>query len=264
MRLIEALLLGFIQGVTEFLPVSSSGHLVLARVIIGLEDIPLLFDVLLHVSTLAAVVLVFRRRIFSILGSLRRFLLRKTLASDAENLRLTVVVIGASLCTAVVGGGLSLVDIDQHPKIVSALFIVTGLILLATRFAKGTRGYDKAGVKQTLVTGIAQGLGVLPGISRSGITISAALFTGMDREKAGEFSFLIAIPAIIGALALELRQTGDLMAVVPPAVLGVGIAAAFISGLASLLLLLRLIRSGKLYLFCIYLIPLGIAGIILI
>ena len=264
MTIFEALLLGFIQGITEFIPVSSSGHLVVVRSIIGLEDIPLLFDVFLHVATLVAVVLVFRRRIIGIFGSLRRLLIRKKTDNDAENLRIVLIVIGASVCTAIIGGGLSFIEIDQHPKVVSLLFIVTGLVLLATRCAKGSIGYSDAGAKLTLITGIAQGLGVLPGISRSGITISAALFAGMDREKAGEFSFLIAIPAIVGALALELRQTGDLMAVVPPAILGVGVSAAFISGLVSLYILLRLIRSGKLFIFSVYLIPLGIIGAILL
>lgn len=262
MTILEAFILGLIQGITEFLPVSSSGHLLIARSVIGLEDIPLLFDVFLHVATLVAVMLVFRRRIIGILGSLRRFIMRKTAEPDRENLRLTTIILGASICTAVVGGGLSLVELTQYPKIVSVLFIVTGLFLLGARLAKGAIGYREAGMKQSLITGVAQGLGVLPGISRSGITISAALLAGMDRDKAGEFSFLIAIPAIIGALALELRQTGDLMTVVPPMVLGVGVAAAFLSGLASLLVLLKVIRRGKLHWFCVYLFPLGIIGII--
>ena len=262
MDFIESLLLGLLQGATEFLPVSSSGHLIMARFIFEIDNIPVLFDILLHLSTLVAVVLVFRRRILAIIVSLIRFARRQTDDEDRINLRLFVLIILATVCTGSVGAGLSYLDAELHPKLISSLFIVTGLILIGTKFMTGNKQYDRLGVKEAAVTGLAQGIGVLPGISRSGITIAAALGVGVDREKAGEFSFLIAFPAIVGAAILDIRQAGDLMDIVTPVSLSVGMGAAFLSGLASLLLLIRLIRGGKLYLFSIYLIPLGILTLI--
>ncbi len=262
MNLIESLLLGLLQGATEFLPVSSSGHLVMSRYLFDIENIPLLFDILLHVSTLVAVVLVFRRRIIGILVSLIRLIRRRNTADDRINLKLFLLIMLATVCTGIVGALLSLLDAELHPKLVSSLFIVTGTILIGTKFMHGRKRYGDIGVKEGFVAGIAQGLGVLPGISRSGITIAAALGAGVDREQAGEFSFLISIPAIIGAAFLDFSQAGNLMAVVAPLSLAIGMTAAFISGLFSLVLLLRLIKSGKFYLFSIYLIPLGIALLI--
>ena len=263
MSLIESLLLGLLQGATEFLPVSSSGHLIMARFLFGIESIPILFDILLHISTLVAVLLVFRRRILAIFVSLIRWAARRVDAEDRVNLKLLALIVVATVCTGVVGGALSYLDAELYPKLVSSLFIVTGVILICTKLMHGTKQYGQIGILEGVVTGLAQGMGVLPGISRSGITIAAALATGVDREKAGEFSFMIAIPAIIGAALLDIRQAGDLLDVIAPVSLAAGMAAAFLSGLVCLVLLLKLIKSGKLYLFSIYLIPLGIALLIL-
>ncbi len=262
MSFLQSLILGALQGITEFLPVSSSGHLVVMREVMEIKAVPPLYDVLLHIATLFVVIIVFRKRIGSILISLFRFFTGKKEEADAENLRLTLVILVATFFTAIVGLGISFLDVGRFPKLVSALFIVTGLILLFARFGKGNMGYDKIGVKHGIITGIAQGLGVLPGISRSGITISASLVSGMNREKAGEYSFLISLPAILGALILTLKDSGDLVSSVSPGVMAAGFITAFLVGLGSLLVLLRLIKSGKLYLFCFYLIPLGIAGLL--
>jgi undecaprenyl-diphosphatase len=262
MSLLESFLLGLLQGVTEFLPVSSSGHLVMARFLFGIDNIPILFDILLHLATLIAVLLVFRRRIIAIILSLVRFIRGRKTADDSVNIKLFILILLATLCTVVVGVGLSFLDAELRPKLVSSLFIVTGVILIGTRFAKGTKTYEQIGVREAVTAGLAQGIGVLPGISRSGITIAAALGAGVDREKAGEFSFLIAIPAILGAAFLDLPHSGELMDVVAPFGLAIGMAAAFVSGLFSLVLLVRLIKSGKFYLFSIYLIPLGVSLLI--
>jgi len=145
---------------------------------------------------------------------------------------------------------------------VSALFIVTGGILWWTRYKQGTINYGTIGMKQGLITGFGQGLGVLPGISRSGITISAALVSGMDRERAGEYSFLMSIPAILGALILKLKEADALFSSASPMIVAAGFVSAFIVGMLSLLLLLSLVRKGRLYLFSFYLLPLGIAGLL--
>ena len=264
MNMLESLLLGLLQGATEFLPVSSSGHLIMARQLIGVEEIPQFFDILLHMATLVAVIIVFRRRVLAILISLLRLIRRNVSDEDRVNLKMLLLIIIATVCTGVIGAGLSYLDVDQFPRIIAVLFIVTGLMLLSAKFLNRSRVVEQIGVKQAIITGIAQGLGVLPGISRSGITISAAIMSGVDREKAGEFSFLIALPAILGAALLKMSQAGDLMNVLSPSSLAVGISAAFLSGLFCLLLLIRLINKGKLFLFSFYLIPLGIVSLILL
>jgi undecaprenyl-diphosphatase len=263
MTFIQAIILGIVQGLTEFLPVSSSGHLVLLKHLFDIEEVPILFDVLLHVSTLMVVIIVFRQRILKLFISLGKFITRKNDKADANNLRLIWVIIVATALTAAVGYSVSLLEISQKPKIVSALFIVTAAILVSSYYAKGEKKYRELTWKEGAFTGLAQGLGVLPGISRSGITIAASLHAGIEREKAGEYAFLISIPAVLGALILSLNDAQALADVSSPLVVLSGIAASFIVGLASLLLLLVLVRKAKLYLFALYLVPLGIAGLII-
>ncbi|MFW5688200.1 MAG: undecaprenyl-diphosphate phosphatase [Spirochaetota bacterium] len=264
MTILEAILFGVIQGATEFLPVSSSGHLAVTKTILSLSEVPILFDVLLHVATLLVVVVYFRSRIGKVFVSLGRWVARNATDEDAPNLRLAWVIVVATVVTGGLGILINELDVGMHPKIVSALFIVTALILIGAHFMSGRRGYERIGLKDALIVGAAQGLGVLPGISRSGITISASLASGLSREKAGEFAFLISIPAILDALVLSLRDAGELAAVVSPAGLVAGFASALVVGLLSLVLLVRLIKSGKLFYFSFYLIPLGIVGLILL
>jgi undecaprenyl-diphosphatase len=266
MSTVQSLILGALQGAAEFLPISSSGHLLLARRLMGLSEIPVLYDVLLHVATLAVVVLVFHRRIGQILTAFGRWVARRRREEDAEDLHLLLYLL---LATAVTGGVGLVMDrleprILARPKILAVLFLVTGLILLATLLFRGGRGYSQLGVPAALLVGLAQGIGVLPAISRSGITIAACLACGLEREKAGEFAFLLAVPAILGALALKLRELGTLEAQVRPLPLAAGLLASFAVGLASLILLLRVVRRGRLAFFSIYLIPLGVAAFFLL
>ena len=146
----------------------------------------------------------------------------------------------------------------------SILFIVTAAILLLTRFIKvDDSGYEKAGVKTAVITGVAQGLAVFPGISRSGMTIASSLYAGVGKDKAGEYSFLLSIPAILGALLLELKDFEQLSSSVDPLVITAGMVTAFVVGLVSVLFLLRLIKRNKLYFFSFYLIPFGIISFFL-
>ena len=259
-----AILLAILQGITEFLPVSSSGHLAVLKAVLDVGDVPILFDVILHIATLVVVVFVFRQRIWGILRSIGRWIARRADETDGENLRLTWVIIVATVMTAIVGLGVGQLDTGASPRVVSALFVVTGLILIGSRCFSGTRDYRKLGLRDGLVVGFSQGLGVFPGISRSGITISAGLVSGLNREKAGEFAFLVSIPAILGAFILTVRDAGELSESVGAAALVLGFIAALIVGTGALTLLLRLVRSGKLFYFAIYLIPLGIVGMILL
>ena len=263
MTLIQSILLGILQGATEFLPVSSSGHLLVLRSIMGVGDVPVLFDILMHIPTLIAIVLVFRRRIAALLISLWRFARRASTAEDQPNLRLVVLILLASLSTAVVG--LAVAKLQDYvvftTRAVGVCFVITALVLIASRFLKARTENPLPGFKVGFITGLAQGLGVLPGISRSGITISAALASGLERKAAGEFAFLISIPAIVGALALKIADFESMP--VSPVSLLAGMAAAFAVGLVSLMLLLRLVRQGRLFLFGFYLLPVGIAAIVL-
>ncbi len=258
MSLLQSVLLGIIQGVAEFLPVSSSGHLVIARHLMGFGDIPILFDVLMHVPTLIAIIIVFRKRIGEILVSLSRVIRRNNGPEDGENLRLLGVICVATVCTALAGLGLAKLQ-DRFvltTKLVSAFFLLTAVILIVSRSFRGSKQYRDLGIKEGIITGIAQGIGVLPGVSRSGITISASLAAGMSRERAGEYAFLVSIPAILGAVAFKVRDIEALA--ISPLVLAAGMLTSFVVGLFSLLLLLRIVRQGRLYLFSFYLIPLGI------
>jgi undecaprenyl-diphosphatase len=262
MTILQAIILGALQGITEFLPVSSSGHLVVMKSLLHLSEIPPLFDVLLHISTLAVVCIVFRKKIGAVAAALFRGTAKKQKEGDRENIKLFFIIIAATVVTVICGYAISFLHVEKSPKIVSVLFIATACVLIGTRFVKGGREYGDIGLKEGLFVGFAQGLGVFPGISRSGITISASLYGGLSREKAGEFSFLISIPAIIGAFVVTLRDAEALGAMISGGVLAAGIAASFVVGFFSLLLLLRLVRGGRLYFFALYLVPLGVIGLI--
>lgn len=264
MSSLQSLLLGVLQGVAEFLPISSSGHLALLKNVMNLADIPILYDVLLHVSTLVVVVIVFRARIAAILSSIWRALRRSGRPEDGENLKLTLYILAATVVTAVIGFFLSRFEelFFHRPRTVSLLLLLTALILLSTLLSKAKRDYVNMGILGALLIGLAQGIGVLPGISRAGITIAAALLWGLDRQRAGEFSFLLAIPAILGALLLQLRQAGSLFEAVDPLAVIVGLLASFAVGLVSLLACLRIVRKGKLAWFSVYLVPLAVISFI--
>ncbi|AHC13701.1 undecaprenyl-diphosphate phosphatase [Salinispira pacifica] len=264
MTALQAAAFGLIQGLTEFLPVSSSGHLALLKSIWGFEDVSILFDVLLHVATLAAVLIVFRKRIWKLILSLLHGIRGRADEGDRMHLKLILMLLLATVITAVLGIGIDeMLQPASNIKLVSLLFIVTaGILILSSRVKPGNKGYKELGVRESIITGVAQGMGVFAGISRSGITISAGIFAGLKREEAGEFSFLLAIPAILGAAILKIPELGDLQGSIGGLPLILGISAAFFSGLISLILLMKLVRSGKLHYFSLYLIPLGIAGLI--
>lgn len=265
MTIIQACILGFFQGVAEFLPISSSGHLLLFKDLMGLAEVPALFDVVLHLATLASIVVVFRRRVFGIIISMARWVARRHGESDAENLALVPPAIVATLLTAIIGFGLDRIDFSGAPRLVSGFFLATAAILvLASRRKPGTATYGTMGLRRGVVVGIAQGIGVLPGISRSGITISAGLASGLERGVAGELSFLLAIPAILGAFILKLGDAVALAGTVAPLSLASGSVVAFLTGIASLRLLMPLVRKGRLGWFAAYLVPAGILGLFLL
>lgn len=259
----DGLILGLVQGLTEFLPVSSSGHLVLARNYLTIPEVPLLFDVLLHVATLLVIVYYYRVLVTRLVMATLRFLGRRGKEDDREDLRLVLVVIGATILTVVMALGLRMLDLpEDSTPMVSALMLVTAVLLASTAFVdRVIKPKDHYTWVQALVTGIGQGFGTLAGISRSGITLTSALWTGMKREKAGEYAFILSIPAVLGALVLTLFEdpvATQSMALLP---ILIGCVAAFITGLAALKLLLWMVRTAKLWYFSFYLVVVGVFGL---
>lgn len=271
---IKAVILGVIQGLTEFLPVSSSGHLVIAQRLLGLKEPPLLYDLLLHSATFLAVVIVLRSRVWSLLkavGRLPRFLTslfqKEQLAIGDDPEAWTVILIFA---TTAVTGGIGILFLDPFKEafnslpIVSGTLILTGILLFFSRKQVLTEGKSPSGatLRDALIIGAMQGAAILPGLSRSGTTIAAAIFLGFNRRFAGEYSFLISLPAIAGAFILESRHGfGPIES--PPVSVAIGIVVALILGVISLKLLLGWIRSGRLTPFAYYCWAVGIlAGVL--
>ena len=283
MTAVKALLLGLIQGIAEFLPISSSGHLELFKNILGLTEVPLLFDVILHIATLFAVVAVLRKRIGAIFAALWRFLFGRKAPSakglsktqkkkdeeSQQNLAFVLPIIIATAVTGVIGILIEKVLLEEFAwmsgtKFVAVDMLITAAILGLTAIVKpGERGPARIGKGRAAFIGFAQGIGVFSGISRSGITISAGLFAGLNRETAGELSFLLSIPAILGAFVLTIKDAGSMMATISFAQLALAFIAALLSGMASLKILMKIIKSGKIYWFAPYLVLVGISGLLL-
>ena len=276
MSVLEGILLGVLQGIAEFLPISSSGHLAIVQKLFNLEDVPLLYDVFLHLATLGAVVLFFRKRIWSLLQVVGRWICRRSLTEDKADLQTIVALLLGTFVTGIFGIFLSdVVETIDVKYICVGFFVTAGLLIFSDaveerrrkkRFATepdSTVG-KASGVKplQGLGIGLAQGFGVLPGISRSGSTIAGALLCGVNREQAGEFSFLLSIPAILGAFVLQLDDLDEIGSAVGIAPVVAGCIAAFVAGIFALAVLMKIIRKGKLEWFAAYLIPLGILGLI--
>ncbi|MDH5492890.1 MAG: undecaprenyl-diphosphate phosphatase [Myxococcales bacterium] len=257
---LTAALLGVVQGFTEFLPVSSSGHVALGAFFFGLEEPPLSLAIALHGGTLLATVVFLRADLRSLGASLRGGASApRTFLSSQDGQTLLAIVI-ASIPTAVIGlllrhwaEALSLL-----PWAIGACLLVSGLLVLSTRGREGARAVLPLGAAALL--GLAQGLAVLPGISRSGTTIAVAMLLGLRGEAAFRFSFLLSLPAVTGAVLLELLGSDAMERLGAGALIGGAIAA--LSGYLALALLRRLVTEGRLALFAIYLFPIGLALII--
>jgi len=239
MDLIEVVVLGVTQGLTEWLPISSSGHLVLAQTLMGLE-VPLGFYAALHLGTLLAVVVYFRADLLRIISA---FLRAET---GSKEFRLGLYVISGTIPTAV----LALVfrgffeSLFSSPLAVAVGLMITGVLLISSRFGGRSREVD---LPRSLLIGLFQGIAIAPGVSRSGATISVALASGIQPKEAFRFSFILSIPAIIGANLLEFGST---LTVSYQSLLGFAIAAA--TGYIAIRIVDRVILREKLHLFSIY------------
>ncbi len=242
-RSIEAWGLGILQGLTEFFPISSSGHLVLAQQWFGVTGSTLTFDILLHGGTLIAILIFFWPKI--------RYLSSKE-----------IFLVGLGTIPAVIAG-LTLKDqIEASFMSLSGVglgFIISGgLLLLIKRWKPGTKTITDLSISQVLMVGLMQALAIVPSISRSGATIVAGLLFGLSREAAFDFAFILAIPVIAGAMVMELPELASLSAVE----LGVylqGFIGALGAGLGSIFLLKKVIKAGKLFWFGWYCVGLGLA-----
>jgi len=270
MTLWESILLVIIQGVTEFLPISSSGHLTLFGAFLGVSggegDHYRFFAVMTHFGTLLAIVLHYRNDLVALAAAPFKAAGRgfKASGAEAETLRLLGILVLATLPAVAVG--LLFDDLIEElftRPLPAAIFLsVTGFILLSTRWT-GPRAKGEVGVRNGFLVGLAQALAILPGISRSGSTISMGLAAGIERQKAARFAFLLAVPALIGAALFDTLKIESLSQVNWPVVLA-GTVSAFISGYLSLVALLRLLSRAGFWLFSWYCWAASLLGILLI
>lgn len=250
------MLLGLIQGLTEFLPVSSSGHLALASHFLKVENPGLTFEIVLHFGTLLSVLVYFRRQLWSMFLSLFN-------KEMIEERRMIGYLLIATLPAAVIGLSLKhqFEALSNQPSTVALLLCVTGAVLLLPRFLPQKRGNQPMTLRTALIMGFGQAFAILPGISRSGSTIVSGLLCKVNPAKAAEFSFLLAIPAIGGATVLALRDLENIDSALAIPYLAGG-TIAFVSGLAAVYAVLSSIRKGKFEYFAYYCIAVGVISFI--
>ncbi len=245
----ESIVEGIIQGLTEFLPVSSSGHLHISHGLFNSKtSISLSFTIFLHLFSLFAVLIIFRKSIINIIkGILSAISEKKT----NEDFNLGMMVIVGTIPTAIIG--LLFEDYFEEtfssPLVVSVILFFNGIILYSSKFFQQKNG--ELTYKKAFIIGLVQGLAITPGISRSGSTISTAILLGVNREKAGVFSFLLSIPAILGAVVLGYKGFLSISVNDFYVYLTGGLFAFFV-GLFSLVILLKLIKKGNFYIFAYY------------
>jgi undecaprenyl-diphosphatase len=266
---LQALILGIVQGLTEPLPVSSSGHLILVPWIGDFtylrenEVFNKTFDVALHIGTLAGVMFYFRTEVAMMLRGLRRLITRRKVESEDDRLALLMVI---GTLPAVFFGAIGEDFIDTklgEPWQIAILLAVFGLLLAWADRRPETRKLDSVGPRDAVQVGLMQALALIPGVSRSGVTITAGRLLGLDRDAAARFAFLLLIPSTGGAVVFKGAQTAA--EGLPPGVIGpmlIGIAAAAVSGYAAIAGLLRFVRTRNYDIFVIY--RLIVAAIVLL
>ena len=249
-------MLGALQGATEFLPVSSSGHLVVGQTLLGLEIQGVQFEVAVHVATLISVLVMYRGRLIELLyGTLRR---------DGDAWRYVGLLAVATLPAGVVGVFFrdSIEGLFERPFVPATAFLVTGAILWSTRRALGREDWKKPGWGVALLIGFAQAFALVPGISRSGTTVAMALWLGVAAEEAAAFSFLMAIPAIAGTALLQIPELTSQGLTLSGTALAVGSGVAAITGILAIKAFVVLLARRAFHRFAIYCWALGTAFLI--
>ncbi len=267
----QAIILGIIQGLAEFFPVSSSGHLVIFQHLFGLTQPVVLFDVTVHMGTLAAIVLYFYKDIINIVTAacsfLAAFVTGKVTFSEGvkdADVKMAFLIIAGTIPTAIIGLGINHFSetLFMSLVVVGAALLATALLLIGTRWIKKNEsGEANFSFKTALGIGVMQGIAVIPGLSRSGITIAMGLLMGLDRETAARYSFLLSVPAIIGALILSLvtETTG---AQLPLHIFVFALGTSFVVGYGALALLVKIVDKGHLYYFAPYCALVGIMALV--
>ncbi len=273
MNVVSAIFFGIIQGLTEFLPVSSSGHLAIMQNIFGMENVEetsLTFTVLLHLGTLIAVFLVYRRDIFPLIpafftGLGKLFHGKRKLADYNERERMVFFVILATVplvLAVLMKDGVAL--LSAHTKVIGFILMLNALVLyISDRFSGGNGGINEMTPRSAVMVGLCQFCAVLPGLSRSGATITGGLLQGFSREFAVKFSFILSIPAILGANILEVPKIvsnpipqGEMVAYIA------GVVAAALSGIAAMKLLQFISRKSNFRIFSYYCLAAGLIAVI--
>ncbi len=241
----EALVLGFVQGATEFLPVSSSGHLVMAQAVLSIEIPGVLFEVAVHLATLVSILLVYRARVWELTrGALRR---------DAEDLRYIGMIVVATIPAGLLGvlAKERIEMLFDNPYAPGFALMVTGLILWSSRWALPRATDERPTWLVALLIGIAQAFALIPGISRSGTTVVVALWLGLEAREAAAFSFLMAVPAIGGAAVLQIPDLGQAVSLSWP-VLAIGGIAAAVTGVLAIRTFVAMLARRSFHLFAPY------------
>ena len=246
MTFLQAVISGLVQGVAEFLPISSSGHLVILHKLMGLNEPEVFFDIFLHLGTLAAVFIVFGREIIESITTKKRIGL--------------LILISSAVTFVIVLFFIKNIEAAfNNVRTIGLMFVITGIWLIAGNFIRlGTEGMT---VFKACIIGLSQGIAALPGISRSGATISTGLFLGLDGQAAAKFSFLLSIPAILGAFVFKIKEAGFNLTGVNVNYF-IGFFVSCIVGIISLKLLLRILYRNKFHWFGVYCIVVGILVVI--
>lgn len=259
MSIIEAIILGIVQGLTEFLPVSSSGHLELGKAILGAVPDPeanMRFTVVLHAATALSTIVVFRKDILQLLKGLFQF-------KWNDETKFSLMIVVSMIPAAVVG--VTLNDwLDQffagRVQFVGFMLLLTAVLLMAADKAKATNKDVTFG--SAFIIGLAQAIAILPGISRSGATISTSVLLGIDKEKSARFSFLMVVPLILGKMAKDILDGALTQPGVDGVALTAGFIGAFVAGLFACQWMIKLVKKSKLMYFSIYCAIVGVIAIV--
>lgn len=255
--ILRSIVLGIVQGLTEFLPVSSSGHLELAKYILGEDAVgeeSLFMTVILHFATALSTIVIFRKYIWEIIST--------AFTKKGNDSRVFIFQIIVSMVPAALIGVFfdDLMEqlFNKNILLVCSMLIITGLLLYVADKAKNTN--KKVGYKEAFIIGIAQAIAILPGISRSGATISTSVLLGIDREEAARFSFLMVVPLIFGKIAKDLLDDSFTTSNVNATELGIGFVAAFITGLVACTWMIALVKKSQLKYFSYYCFAVALLG----
>lgn len=254
MEIIKVVILGLVQGLTEFLPVSSSGHLVLAEEILNFHEEGVAFEVFVHLGTLLSVFIVFRKDVIKMIQAPFQFLSHRFKNEETRQyLYLDLYVIVGTIPAAIIGLSFksNIEAAFSNILLVIMMLALTGTVLLLSRFMP--KKNEKMTILKSIIIGVSQAFAILPGISRSGSTIVTGIFMGIEKENAARFSFLLAIPAILGASVIKMIDLISLESYIfPVSYLVLGAVVSFISGYLAIIWLLEIVKKGKLEWFAVY------------